>query len=351
MDTEPRGIPNRLQPGDTVAVLSPSWGGPSCFPPVFDLGLSNLRQLFGLEIKEYPTARMDNDDLYRNPRARAEDINAAFEDTEVRAIIASIGGEDSVRVLPYLDEDTIRRNPKILMGYSDTSTFLTYLNHRLDLVTFNGPSIMARFAQMRHLSPSFIDHIRKILMEPAPTYLYEPYGSWPDGYRDWSAPGYHGETKPMQADEEGWRWLQGEDAVKGRLFGGCIEVLEFMKGTSYWPAPGFWKGRILFLETSEEKPSTDFVRYWLRNYGMQGVYDQIAALLIGRARDYTPEEKQALYKTVVDVVAGEFGRSDLPVVANMDFGHTDPQIILPLGALAEVDCRQITFRLLQAAVQ
>jgi muramoyltetrapeptide carboxypeptidase LdcA involved in peptidoglycan recycling len=124
-----------------------------------------------------------------------------------------------------------------------------------------------------------------------------------------------------------------------------------MKSTQFWPVPGFWKGRVLSLETSEDKPSVSNVRDWLRNYGMQGVFDQINALLIGRARDYSAEEKQALYKTVVDVVAGEFGRPDLPIVANMDFGHTDPQIILPLGVLAEVDCEQKTFRLLEPAVQ
>lgn len=133
--------PARLANGDTVAIVSPSWGGPSIFPHVYDKGLEAIRDL-GLRIKEFPSARADNDYLFQNPRARAKDINDAFADVEVNAIFASIGGDDSIRILPFLDPVTIKKNPKILMGYSDTTTLLTYIN-QMGLVTFNGPSVMA----------------------------------------------------------------------------------------------------------------------------------------------------------------------------------------------------------------
>lgn len=139
--------PKRLKQGDTVAIISPSSGLPNLFPQVYQHGLKQLRERFNLNIKEMPTAMMDMDTLYRNPQRRAEDINAAFADPTVDAIITTIGGDDSVRVLPYLDLDTIRANPKIIMGYSDATTFLTYLNQH-GLVTFNGSSIMAGFSQL-----------------------------------------------------------------------------------------------------------------------------------------------------------------------------------------------------------
>ena len=161
--------PPRLRPGDTVAVLSPSWGGPSCFPHVYELGLRNLESLFGLRVKEFPTARMAPDELYFNPKRRADDINAAFADPEVSGIIASIGGSESVRILPYLDVDAILAHPKILMGYSDTTTLTARLS-QAGLITFNGPSVMAGFAQMRHLPPEFASHVRSILMEPMTSY-------------------------------------------------------------------------------------------------------------------------------------------------------------------------------------
>jgi len=85
--------------------------------------------------------------------------------------------------------------------------------------------------------------------------------------------------------------------------------------------------------------------YMLRNYGMQGILDQIKGILFGRARDYSAAEKQTLQDHLLAIAATEFGRPDLPIIANMDFGHTDPQFILPLGVKAEIDCQMRQVRL------
>ena len=340
--------PMRLRPGDAVAVLSPSWGGASVYPNVFDLGLANMRELLGVEVKEYPTTRMPTAGLHADPKRRAEDVNAAFADPQVKAIISAIGGDDSVRLLPYLDAETITANPKILMGFSDTTVLLAHAN-RLGLVTFNGPSIMAGFAQLKTLPPSFGRHVRQMLMEPAPEYAYTAYSERVTEFQGWDAPDYVGGV--TYAPNAGWRWLQGGSVVRGTLFGGCIEVLEFIKGTRWWPPADFWRGKILFFETSEEKPTPDQVKYMLRNYGMQGILDQIAGLLFARPQHYTAEERETLFQTILSVVADEFGRPDLPIVAEMDFGHEAPQSIMPLGVTAEIDCAQQTFRLVEACIQ
>lgn len=339
--------PYRLIEGDTVAIISPSWGGPSVFPHIYENGLKILREEFGLVIKEYPTARADAEYLYHNPRARAADVNMAFADPQVKAIITSIGGDDSVRILPFLDKEIIRRNPKILMGYSDTTTLLTFCN-QLGLITFHGPSIMAGFSQWRSLPTVFATHVKTLLFDVPETYQYQPYPVWAEGYPDWREPENVGQVNAFQPNEEGWRWLQGGSRVEGELFGGCIEVLEFLKGTPFWPEQTFWLDKILFLETSEEKPTPDQVKYMLRNYGSQGILNQIAGLLVSRPRDYTPAEKERLYEILVAVVATEFGRPDLPIIANMDFGHTDPQFILPLGTKAEIEGGNKTFRLVES---
>jgi muramoyltetrapeptide carboxypeptidase LdcA involved in peptidoglycan recycling len=339
--------PHKLQFGDTIAVISPSWGGPSVFPHIYEHGLKVLCEEFGLAVKEYPTVRAEADFLYHHPEARAVDVNQAFADVEVKAIITSIGGDDSLRILPYLDTKVVSKNPKILMGFSDTTTLLIYGN-LLGLVTFHGPSIMAGFSQLKSLPPAFAAHVKTMLFEAPPTYCYEPYEVWVEGYPHWGQVENTGKVNPPQQNDQKWHWLQGDSVVQGELFGGCIEVLEFLKGTSYWPGPDFWSKKILFFETSEDKPSPDQVRYMLRNYGIQGVFDKISGLLFARARDYSEEEKKHLAETIVTVVATEFGRPDLPIIANMDFGHTDPQFILPLGIKAEVDCRNRTFRLVES---
>jgi muramoyltetrapeptide carboxypeptidase LdcA involved in peptidoglycan recycling len=341
--------PTRLREGDTVAIVSPSWGGPAAYPRAYELGVANLQALCGIRIKEYPTARMSAGDLEKNPRLRAEDINRAFADPEVNAIIASIGGEDSVRILPFLDFETILAHPKILMGYSDTTTLTAYLNQK-GLVMFNGPSIMGGFTCLRTVEPAFGAHIRDILMQSASTYTYRPYERYVTHFQDWGSEDYRAEVTTVPNDT-GFRWLQGEGIAQGRLFGGNIEVLEFLKGTDFWASYDFWQDKILFLETSEEKPPVSNIRYMLRNYGMQGVFDKISALLIARAYRYSEEEKAELEQQILRVVRDEFGRADLPIVANMDFGHDMPQLIMPLGVMAEVDCVGRRVRLLEPAVE
>ena len=339
--------PPRLRPGDTVAVVSTSWGGPSVFPHVFERGVDVLRRVFSLEVREMPSARRPARELGADPRGRAYDLNAAFADSSVRAIVASIGGVDSVRILPYLDAALALADPKVLMGFSDTTTQLAFYN-QAGLVTFNGPSVMAGFAQIEAL-PCAVEHVRSLLFEPVPEYAYPAFESWVDGYREWGDVANAGAIGELRR-HGGWRWLQGSGRAAGRLFGGCGEVLEMMKGTRFWPEPSFWEGRILFLETSEDAPAPDTVGYWLRNYGMQGVFDRLSGLLVGRARSYSDEAKAELDEMLVRVVAREFGRTDLPIVSNLDFGHTDPQWVLPLGVLAEIDTDAHTIRLLEPAV-
>jgi len=302
-----------------------------------------LRKL-GLQVYEYPSARASAQFVYDNPKARATDVNKAFADKRIKAIFTSIGGDDSVRILPYLNKDTIRRNPKMLIGYSDTTTLHTYCN-QLGLVTFNGPSVMAGFSQWESQTAEFQEHVKLFLFGSPTSYVYTPGNWYSEKYPDWKIPSNAGKLGP-QMRTDGWHWLQGSAKVQGNLFGGCIEVMEFMKGTAFWPKPSFWKGKILFLETSEDKPSPEQVKWMLRNYGSQGILSSISGLLIGRARDYNAEEKKALDVAVLKIVK-EFGRTDLPVVTNMDFGHTDPQQIMPLGIKAEIDCKKRRFRLVE----
>lgn len=340
--------PKKLQKGDTIAIVSPSWGGPSVFPHIYESGIKVLENL-GLKIKEYPSARKDANYLYQNPEFRAKDINDAFSDKEVRAIFVSIGGDDSVRILPYLNTEVIQKNPKIIIGYSDTTTLLTYFN-QLGLVTLHGPAIMAGFSQWDALGQKFQKHIKTILFENPGNYDYKPFNSYCEGYLNWSDKSNVGKVKPTSKNT-GWNILQGDSKIHGQLFGGCIEVLEFMKGTKFWPGDNFWDGKILFLETSEDKPTPDQVKWMLRNYGMQGIFDKISALLIGRPRDYSEEENKELNENIVKVVNTEFKNKNLPIITNMDFGHTDPQWILPLGIKAEIDCHKKEFKLIEKIFQ
>jgi muramoyltetrapeptide carboxypeptidase LdcA involved in peptidoglycan recycling len=147
----------------------------------------------------------------------------------------------------------------------------------------------------------------------------------------------------------GWRWLQGSVARSGRLTGGCIDVLDMMVGTPSWPSPDYFRDRILFLETSEDAPSPMQVGYWLRNYGAQGILSHISGLVIGRPRGYSADMVAELDAQVLIHLA-QWGASDIPVLAGADFGHIDPQWVLPHNVLAELDPVANRFRLLEPAV-
>lgn len=339
--------PAKLHKGDLIGIISPSWGGPSVFPHIYENGLKNLKAL-GFEIKEFPTARGDAKYQYQNPRVRAEDVSAAFADKDVKGIITSIGGDDSVRILPFLNKEIIASNPKFFMGYSDTTILTTFIRS-LGIVSFNGPSIMAGFSQMESEGENFKKHLEDFMFGDfnENEYEYKPYEYYFNNYPDWKDKANTGKVSdPIKTT--GWRWLQGKGLIEGELFGGNIEVLEFIKGTDYWFDKDFWNGKILFFETSEDKPTVSQIKFMLRNYGTQGIYDKVKAVLFGRARDYSEEEKKELDITLTNIIGFEFGQPELPIISNMDFGHTDPQIILPLGVKAELNTTSKLFKLLES---
>lgn len=316
--------PPRPRAGAVAAVVTPSWAGPAAFPQVFEAGLKVLREQFGFTILEFPHTRRDGAYLDAHPEARAADLNAAFADPRVELIVAAIGGSDAVRLLPYLDLELIRANPKPILGYSDATAYLTWLNLN-GVVTYYANAVMSGFAQLDAFPQAVAWHRDWFEGRNPPL---EPFPEWTPGYRDWA-------TSANQIQErnrnEGFTWLQGATPTRGRLWGGCFEVLEMLKGTRYWPSPEFWTGRVLFLETSEEKPLPKQVMYWLRNYGAQGMFDKLSALWIGRAKDYSAAENTELRRVVKGVVAEEWGAASLPIVLDLDFGHTDPRWALPLG--------------------
>jgi muramoyltetrapeptide carboxypeptidase LdcA involved in peptidoglycan recycling len=326
-------------------VVATSWPGSSVYPNVYQRGLATLREVFGLDVVEYPSTRFSAEEAWMRPEARAEDLNRAFADPEIAGIVTVVGGDDSVRILPHLDIDAAIAHPKVVMGYSDTTTQLLAIA-AAGLTTFNGPAVMAGLAQLPNL-PGLEQHIRSILFEPTESYDYRPYGYRVGPYPTWAdQPGDRVGERTM---DPGWRWLQGTAPARGRLTGGCIEVLDMMIGTPSWPAPPHFDGRILFIETSEDVPTPAQVGFWLRNYGAQGILNRISGLLIGRPRGYSLEQSQELDSIVVQRLA-EWGATDIPVLAGGDFGHIDPQWVLPHNVLAELDPITDRFRLLEPAV-
>lgn len=345
-DSLPLVKPPRLREGDTVCVVSLSSGAAGALPQRFEQGMRQLAEAFELRVVEAPHARADDAWLYRNPEARADDLDWALREPEIKGIVSAIGGEDSVRILPYVDHELIRANPKVFMGFSDATVTLNAFR-RAGVVAFHGPAVMTDLAENGGIRPCVLRSVRRTLFEGW-TGPLEHATEWTEEFIDWANPALLERPRHF-VPSEGPAWLQGEGAVEGRLTGGNIEVMEFLKGTTWWLEAEHWDGAVLCFETSEEAPSVDAVKRFLRNYGSQGVLDRAVALLLARPQHYTQRDGWRLHEGVIAVLA-EFGRSDMPVVANLDFGHTSPQMVLPLGCRVRVDCSAKEIVLLEPGV-
>lgn len=338
--------PARLRPGDTVAAVSLSWGGAGD-PALlwrYQEGKRRLESVFGLRVVELPHTLMGPDYVYEHPEIRARDLMDAFRDPAIRGIFSCIGGEESIRLLPYLDFSVIREHPKVFLGYSD-STITHLFCLKAGVSSFYGPSILAEFGENVEIFPYTEQAVRKALFSPEPIGPLEPAAEWTGQRVEWTEENRN--VRKAMLPNPGPSFLQGSGKVSGPLFGGCLEVLEMAKGTALWPERKLFRGAVLFLETSEEKPPPWLFEQCLRNYGTQGILQELSGILLGRPyQNSYAEEYQALARKVLR----EFHLESLPLAAGMDFGHNEPMCVLPIGALAEIDSGAKTVSILESGV-
>ncbi|MGW6913924.1 S66 family peptidase [Kitasatospora sp. NPDC054939] len=345
--TDPR-YPAKPRPGDRVAVLSPSSGLPGLLPLPFELGLRRLREEFGLEVVEYPATRT----MGSTPEARAADLHAAFADPDIKAVIASIGGDDQITVLPHLDRELLRANPKPFFGYSDNTNLLLFLRS-LGIVGFHGGSVMVELGRPGALNPLTADSLRAALFTSGPYELTASTASG-DVDRPWDDPQTFA-SAPVLEPVDGWWWHNADRVVDGLGWGGNLEILSRLVKADPAVLPidaDTGTGDVLFLETSEEMPGADEVHGMLRDLGERGLLERFPALLTARAKSWSfekplaAEEKASFRRAQREAVLralGEYAPATMAVF-DVDFGHTDPQLVLPVGGRIRVDgpARRIT---------
>ncbi|CAM5366790.1 S66 family peptidase [Streptomyces aurantiogriseus] len=332
--------PPKPSPGDRIAVLSPGAGLPELFPVPYELGLERLRKEFGLEPVEYPTTRR----MGATPQDRADDIHAAFSDPTVKAVIASIGGDDQITVLPLLDRELIRANPKPFFGTSDNTNLLAFL-YNTGIVGYHGATVMVQLGRPVAMDALTADSLRAALFTSG-EYELRPVERWNDVDRDWADPATF-EAEPETRPATGWTWRNADRVVEGRGWGGNLEILSWllMADREISHDLSVYDGGVLFLETSEELPSGTEVYRILRNMGERGLLQRFSALLMARAKTWSferpnsPEEgaRYAAEQREAVLRALEAYAPDTLAVFDVDFGHTDPQIVLPYGGTIRVD--------------
>jgi len=219
------------------------------------------------------------------------------------------------------------------------------------LATFYGPSVMSGFAENGGMHNYLTNSIRHALFDTNPIGpVAENNSGWTVELLDWQVAANNAIPRALNPPY-GWRYLQGHGVVRGHLLGGCLEVLDGLRGTPLWPSKETWQGAMLFLETSEEATPPDIVARMLRSIAATGALNELSGILMGRPGGQVDQTKFDLYDAaLVKIVTQECGLSHLPIITQMDFGHTDPMMTLPYGALAQIDCEQREFSLLTAGV-
>jgi len=199
--------------------------------------------------------------------------------------------------------------------------------------------------------PYMVDSVRRTLFDCEPIGALAPNDSgWTVEHTDWADPS----TQPVARKLNpctGWVFHQREGVVEGALFGGCVEVLDWLRGTPVFPAADSLHGSILFLETSEEAASPELLARFIRSLAAMGCLQPLAGILLGRpGGQIDPAQFPAYADTLCRTVREEYGMRDLPIVSNIDCGHTDPMMVLPLGVRLRIDSNRRKLSIPESAV-
>ncbi|MDP2655739.1 MAG: LD-carboxypeptidase [bacterium] len=328
----------KLKKGDKVAILSPSFAAPGRFPHVYELGLKRLREVFELEPVEFPATKK----LGATGEERAADLIAAFENPSIKGIITSIGGDDQVTYIKNLPPEPFIRNPKPFFGYSDNTHFANFLWMN-GMPSFYGGALFTQFAMEGKIDEFTLKYLKLALFESGEQEL-EASLVYSDMGLDWNDPA-NLDKERLYEPNDGWYWDGGEN-VEGISWGGCVESIdELLRHGIQTPSLEDFKNIILFTESSEEIPTAEYVYRVYRALGERGILERVKGILVGRPKawefdkqknagekkEYKEKQREAILRAV-----RQYNKT-IPVVQNLDFGHTNPQIPLPYGGHIRID--------------
>ena len=329
----------KARPGDRIAVLSPSFAAPSISAAVHDQAIRRLADSTGLVPIEFPTTRQ----LGATAEARAADINAAFADPRIRAVIATTGGDDEVTVVPHVDTAAVTNDPKPFFGYSD-NTNLHHLLWGLGVPSYYGGSTQVHLGAGPQVDDIHLQSLRAALLDGGEIELTDP-GVSEDYGVEWEDPRSLTEFGVREPTDP-WTWAGPMKSVEGRTWGGCIEVIDQIAIAGRMPETEDLSGKILLFETSEEVPPAIMVKRSLRSLGERGILAAAAGVIMARPpvselRKPVPssDERERLRGAQRDVVIAEVQKynPEAVVCVGVPFGHTRPQWILPHGGTIRLD--------------
>jgi len=330
----------KLEKGDRVAILSPSFAAPGKWPHVYQYALQRVKEVFDLEPIEFPATKK----LGATAEERSKDLINAFENKKIKAVIASLGGDDQVTYIKNLPQKPFIDNPKPFFGYSDNTHFINHLWF-CGVPAYYGGSLFTEFGMQSQMDKLTVKYLKRAFFEDG-SFELESSPIFNDIGLNWGDPSTLNKKRRYQ-DNDGWQW-DGDNNSEGITWGGCVESIdEMLRHGVKIPNLTEFEKIILFVETSEEMPTSAYVFRVLRALGGRGILERVRGLLVGRPKawefdkQHSDREKIAYKNEQRSVILKTFRKynGDSPVVQNLDFGHTAPQICLPTGKKAIIDSK------------
>lgn len=337
-------IPERLNPGDTIGIISPSSGLAGLFPHRTEQGVRTLEKM-GFRVIFASHARDCEGWASSTPEHRAQDIHDMFAANDVKLILSAIGGNHANQILKHLDFDLIKKNPKIFIGYSDITVLHYALASQANLRTYYGPCLISEFGEYPQILPYTKSWFQKVLMDQNPADKIEPPAEWTDEFLDWFAKKDIERPRAMQT-HYGYEWWR-EGNASGPIWGGAIPSMNHLAGTKYWLDPA---GTIFVIDIPEGAPGEPMAQSdidsYLADLDNLGVFKNISGLVIGRPYRYGEGEIKILKEMIERYAEG----TTYPILYNAPIGHTAPIITIPLGAPVLLDATTNTFSLQEGGV-
>jgi muramoyltetrapeptide carboxypeptidase len=304
-------VPAKLVAGDQVEVLVLS--APDAFynREQFDKGIAYLKGI-GFEVKYRENALGVHEYLVAPAKEQAAWIMDAFKNSETKGIFLANGGSNLNRVIQYLDFETIKNNPKIIMGMSNMSILLNAITTKCSLVTYYGPAVIFNLGNPDGLDPYTERSFINTVLNTDSKAVFEPFSQWQC-------------LKPGVAS--------------GEIVGGNLTTIESLIGTPYEPR---WDGAILFWEDCfMQIHSVDMV---LSHFELAGIFKKISGMIIGRPLEIAETEDNPIDLTFEQFVQEYFSDITIPVMYNVDFGHNDEKQVIPIGKRVEINTKELTIR-------
>lgn len=317
-------VPNKLKPGDEVRVIAPSRSmviiGEDCKKIATDrLESLGLKVTFGKHVME-----ADSDYLCASIESRVEDLNEAFRDKNVKAILTVIGGFNSNQLLDYIDYDAIKENPKIFCGFSDITALSNSIYAKTGLVTYSGPH-WSSFGMLKGFDYEF-EYFKKMFMEDEEIEITSS--------KEWSDDAWFMDQENREFIPNEGMFIINEGVTEGEIVGGNLCTLNLLQGTEYMPDI---LNKVLFIEDDDMAGKIYLMEFDrnLQSLMHMPEFKTVRGIVLGRSQKATAMNKEKWMK----LIKNKKELANIPVIAGADFGHSTPIFTFPIGGYAKLSAK------------